>query len=883
MKWAVVTLATDDLMTRDLAAALANGLLATGRTGTLVWVLESHNRYVAPPLVSDGVDILTIDATDLGQPWFLQFPLLNVSRPIASRVRDFDIVFGMTAGHPLMHAIRESRHSPSAVPYFVAILDHSLQPDRGLGLSAAEVVRDFGEKYVLTYCDMIAQRGITDLRSSASLGVTPPPSRMVAFSNQSLPMLFDHIETRARAVVDNRAERPRRPREGVKPPLTIFVSYSERSGDPTRVLHALDRQSRSDFSVVVIDSNSLTKAGATLAQLIDTRRERGWAYRHEPQCGEARAIARSIASTTSEYLMFIDTEDAPEPHLVARSLEAAEVSSDDLLELWSTKLPNPNSLSRAGNDRPPIPTIRASYGLDLINAMGEDDGNSSLFLVRRHAFEAVGGYPTALIAGGERRALALKVALAGFSCDVLPEILNVRREHDDVFSRDKRRDGESRIRAFDERLNAINMQTFAMSFNDIAREARVKTQAIESRQRELARRFAIPAAKERLRLLMVTPSFPYPPASDDDRRWQTIQFLGQRHDLTLATFCSSEQSRQRSALLRYCRSIYAAAEDSAKLQGFDNMPHAVSECMRSSMREALRAIPTHLYDVALIDSDILAPFSAEIDAPAMLGVDGAKSRAMMRSTREGREAPQATDLDGLRREAELMRDYENEVWPKFAMRSAISAGERDEIQRRAKIGRTVLVEQGVRSDLWLANARQDTERLVFFGNLGNHAHIDGILHFWQDIFPHIVRRRPSLELTAAGNNATSELRNLVGQPGFVLIENPRDLREVAATASLSIVPLRLDPGTNHGILESMALGLPVVTTSIGCAGLSVEDGEHLMVRDSTVEFAEAVNELLSTHHLWELIRYNAKALIETRYKWETVLAPLESGLWTIAR
>ena len=49
-----------------------------------------------------------------------------------------------------------------------------------------------------------------------------------------------------------------------------------------------------------------------------------------------------------------------------------------------------------------------------------------VFLVRRTAFEAVGGYPTGLVAGCERQALAVRIAAAGYCCDVLPEILNTR-------------------------------------------------------------------------------------------------------------------------------------------------------------------------------------------------------------------------------------------------------------------------------------------------------------------------------------------------------------------------------------------------------------------------------------------------------------------------
>lgn len=102
-------------------------------------------------------------------------------------------------------------------------------------------------------------------------------------------------------------------------------------------------------------------------------------------------------------------------------------------------------------------------------------------------------------------------------------------------------------------------------------------------------------------------------------------------------------------------------------------------------------------------------------------------------------------------------------------------------------------------------------------------------------------------------------------------------------ASVSIVPLRLRSDASLTILDSMALGLPVVSTSTGCAGLSVKDGEHLLVRDGAVEFAEGVVQLLGAANLWRWIRQNGRAAIVERYRWDRVLAPLESAMWDLAR
>jgi glycosyltransferase involved in cell wall biosynthesis len=225
------------------------------------------------------------------------------------------------------------------------------------------------------------------------------------------------------------------------------------------------------------------------------------------------------------------------------------------------------------------------------------------------------------------------------------------------------------------------------------------------------------------------------------------------------------------------------------------------------------------------------------------------------------------------------------MWPQFKWRSAVNPRERDEIQRRSGNGngQTILVENGTDPALWLEHAAADTDCIVFFGLLDYYPNTDGIMHFWYDIWPHLTRRRPTARFIVAGSAATPELRELEKQAGFTLIENPADIREVAACASLSIVPLRLGAGTRLKILDSMALGLPVVSTSLGCEGLAVKDGEHLLIRDDPQAFAEAIDELLGDRDLWQRLRQNGKIAVEERYSWEKALAPLEPALQGIAR
>jgi len=87
-------------------------------------------------------------------------------------------------------------------------------------------------------------------------------------------------------------------------------------------------------------------------------------------------------------------------------------------------------------------------------------------------------------------------------------------------------------------------------------------------------------------------------------------------------------------------------------------------------------------------------------------------------------------------------------------------------------------------------------------------------------------------------------------------------------SAICVVPLRAGGGTRLKILEAMALGRPIVSTSIGCEGLDVVDGKHLLIADSPEEFAEKTALLLQNRTLYQRIVANARQLVVDHYDWD---------------
>lgn len=157
--------------------------------------------------------------------------------------------------------------------------------------------------------------------------------------------------------------------------------------------------------------------------------------------------------------------------------------------------------------------------------------------------------------------------------------------------------------------------------------------------------------------------------------------------------------------------------------------------------------------------------------------------------------------------------------------------------------------------------------LVYPGSMTYPPNRDAVQYFIDQILPRIRAEVPDVQLLVTGAiplDGSAPQAAGVRYTGYV-----QDIRQVIAGAWACVVPLRSGAGgTRFKVLEAMALGTPVVSTSIGAEGIRFTSGQQLLVADDPMEFAARTVELLTSPPLRDRIARAGRRLMDEVYNWE---------------
>lgn len=400
-----------------------------------------------------------------------------------------------------------------------------------------------------------------------------------------------------------------------------------------------------------------------------------------------------------------------------------------------------------------------------------------------------------------------------------------------------------------------------------------------------------------MRILMLSATFPYPPTKGGTpiRTFNLLDYLRQRHEVTVATLRSPDVTEEEIAALRdyvtdlviYDRPPEATASLPKKVKRLGKFlitgtPPSVRSSYSADLQAWVdRAIADGKFDVVTCEHSVNEIYvRPEFRQRVRTVVDVHSS--IYATFRKQLETGTAEKPWRDRLNLPLLQRYERRYSQKFTEIVVTTEDDRTQFQTFAPQTPIAVIPNGV--DLTGFPYRtQDPggQHLVFAGAMDYIANVDTARYLVQEILPPLRDRYPKVKVSIVGAKPTPDVQALGQIPGVTITGKVPSMVDYLHQATICVVPMRTGYGIKNKTLEAMAAGLPVVGSDRGLEGLAVDGPNHPLraLRANTIpEYVAAIGNLLDNISLRTAIAQAARSYVEQEFTWEQAGRRYESVL-----
>jgi len=162
--------------------------------------------------------------------------------------------------------------------------------------------------------------------------------------------------------------------------------------------------------------------------------------------------------------------------------------------------------------------------------------------------------------------------------------------------------------------------------------------------------------------------------------------------------------------------------------------------------------------------------------------------------------------------------------------------------------------------------------LLFVASMDSEANNDAAIYLLKSIYPLVKTKYPDACIYIVGRRPSSQLLAYHNNNDIIVTGEVPDVVPFYKIATVTVIPLRIGGGTRLKILEAMAVGSPIVTTSIGCEGLEVENNKHLLIADNPDNFSACILKLFEDNSTRNRLISQSRSLVEAQYDWRMIAA-----------
>lgn len=383
-----------------------------------------------------------------------------------------------------------------------------------------------------------------------------------------------------------------------------------------------------------------------------------------------------------------------------------------------------------------------------------------------------------------------------------------------------------------------------------------------------------------MRILFLTP---FIPSSERPDALHHLRLLSRRHEIVLVALYTDDAELDELEWVRnWTREVYlfklpkVASYKNCALRLFTSWPLYLAYYFSPALaREIRKTAYGRTCDLVHAHTLRMAPYAQCLDSiPRVCNIQDVLTARYRNYVRQDSVSlSRLIDIE----EWQKLRRFEPWLCTQMKIIGVVSEEEAQLLGSLTSEARTHVVRPGVDPEYFAPFPDIEREKtVVFLGRLSYRPNAEAALRVARRIFPRIRQRVPAARLIIVGSNPPARVQALHAQEGITVTGTVPDVRPCVGRAAVSLCPMTTGGGVKHKILQSMALGTPVVTNALGATGLSLTPGENVLLAEDAESLAEACVRLLMDPAQRKNIGDAGREYVIQRHSWDRIAESLET-------